>query len=144
MNFIFNKKILKDMQMIIFLYKKFDKYKDFSREDLYYHILPSVKLKQYKIHYDGDNVIGFTNWAFLDKDTEDHYLKTGEIKEWNSGETLWHIDTVCTKYLRKIMAWTKNYFTKTLGVDQPINWLRISKDKIYRVSKRKTKASWVQ
>ena len=28
MNFIFNKKILKDVQMIISLYKKFDKYKD--------------------------------------------------------------------------------------------------------------------
>ena len=42
------------------------------------------------------------------------------------------------------MAWTKNYFTKTLGVNQPINWLRISKNKIYRVSTRKTKASWVQ
>tara|TARA_R110000796_G_scaffold34825_1_gene89673 strand:+ start:175 stop:609 length:435 start_codon:yes stop_codon:yes gene_type:complete len=144
MNFIFNKKTLEDMQQIISLYKKFDKYKDFSREDLYYHILPSIKLKQYKLHYDKDVLIGFTNWAFLDKDNEDHYLKTGEIEEWNSGETLWHIDTVCTKNLRKIMAWTKNYFTKTLGVNQPINWLRISKDKIYRVSTRKTKASWVQ
>ena len=77
------------MQTIISLYKKFDKYKDFSREDLYYHILPSIKLKQYKIHYDGDNVIGFTNWALLDKDNEDYYLRKGEVKEWNSGETLW-------------------------------------------------------
>ena len=144
MNFISNKKILEDMQMIISLYKKFDKYKDFSREDLYYHILPSIKLKQYKIHYDGNVVIGFTNWAFLNKENENYYLKKGEIEEWNSGETLWHIDTVCIKDLRKIMAWTKNYFTKILGVNQPINWLRISKDKIYRVSKRNTKASWVQ
>ena len=132
------------MQQIISLYKKFDKYKDFSREDLYYHILPSIKLKQYKLHYDKDVLIGFTNWAFLDKDNEDHYLKTGEIEEWNSGETLWHIDMICIKDLRKIMAWTKNYFTKMLGVNQPVNWLRMSKDKIYRVSKRNTKASWVQ
>tara|TARA_A100001011_G_C13831016_1_gene642932 strand:- start:107 stop:541 length:435 start_codon:yes stop_codon:yes gene_type:complete len=144
MNFIFDKKILEDMQMIISLYKKFDKYKDFSREDLYYHILPSIKLKQYKLHYDKNVLIGFTNWAFLDKDNEDHYLKTGEIKKWDSGKTLWHVDTVCTKHLRKIMAWTKNYFTTTLGTNQPINWLRISKDKIYRVSQRRTKASWVQ
>ena len=63
MNFIFDKKILEDMQMIISLYKKFDKYKDFSREDLYYHILPSIKLKQYKLHYDKDVLIGFTNWS---------------------------------------------------------------------------------
>ena len=137
MNFIFNKKILKDMQMIISLYKKFDKYKDFSREDLYYHILPSIKLKQYKLHYDKDVLIGFTNWAFLDKDNEDHYLKTGEIEEWNSGETLWHIDTICIKDLRKIMAWTKQYFKKLLNVGESLNWVRVDKQgKIYRRSSK--------
>jgi hemolysin-activating ACP:hemolysin acyltransferase len=144
MNFISDKKTLQDMQTIISLYKKFDKYKDFSREDLYYHILPSIELKQYKIHYDGDNVIAFTNWAFLNKDNEDYFLKTGDIKEWNSGKSLWHIDTICVKNLRKVMAWTKNYFAKTLGLNQPINWLRVSNNNIYRVSQRRTKASWVQ
>ena len=79
MNFISDKKTLQDMQTIISLYKKFDKYKNFSREDLYYHILPSIELKQYKIHYDGDNVIAFTNWAFLNKPTEQHYVETGEV-----------------------------------------------------------------
>ena len=144
MNFISDKKTLQDMQTIISLYKKFDKYKNFSREDLYYHILPSIELKQYKIHYDGDNVIAFTNWAFLNKPTEQHYVETGEVKSWNNGKSLWHIDTICVKNLRKVMAWTKNYFATTLGINQPINWLRISKNKIYRVSQRRTKASWVQ
>jgi|TARA_R110000850_G_scaffold173475_1_gene299137 hemolysin-activating ACP:hemolysin acyltransferase len=137
MNFISNKKILEDMQMIISLYKKFDKYKDFSREDLYYHILPSIKLKQYKIHYDGNVVIGFTNWAFLNKENENHYLKTSEIREWNSGKSLWHIDTVCVKDLRKIMAWTKQYFKTLLNVGQSLNWVRVDKQgKIYRRSSK--------
>jgi hemolysin-activating ACP:hemolysin acyltransferase len=145
MNFIFNKKILKDMQMIISLYKKFDKYKDFSREDLYYHILPSVKLKQYKIHYDGDMVIGFTNWAFLNKDVEKKFINTGDLKDqdWNSGNELWHIDTICVKNLNKIMSWTKQYFTKKLGINKPINWLRISKNKVLRKQTRFTKESWI-
>ena len=52
------------MQTVISLYKKFDKYNEFDRQDIYYHILPSFKCKQYKIHKDGDMVIGFTNWAF--------------------------------------------------------------------------------
>jgi hemolysin-activating ACP:hemolysin acyltransferase len=67
MDFIFNKDILKDIQTVISLYKKFDKYNEFDRQDIYYHILPSFKCKQYKIHKDGDMVIGFTNWAFLSK-----------------------------------------------------------------------------
>jgi len=42
MTFIFNKSQLQDMQNIISLYKSFDKYKEFTREELYYHILPSI------------------------------------------------------------------------------------------------------
>ena len=116
MTFIFDKSKLQDMQHIISLYKKFDKYKDFSREDTYYHILPSIKLKQYKIHKDGDMVIGFTNWAFLNKDVEKKFINTGDLQDqdWNSGNQLWHIDTICVKNLNKIMSWTKQYFTKNI------------------------------
>ena len=145
MTFIFDKSKLQDMQHIISLYKKFDKYKDFSREDLYYHILPSVKLKQYKIHYDGDMVIGFTNWAFLNKDVEKKFINTGDLQDqdWNSGNELWHIDTICVKNLNKIMSWTKQYFTKKLGINKPINWLRISDNKVLRKQTRFTKESWI-
>ena len=42
------------------------------------------------------------------------------------------------------MSWTKQYFTKTLGINKPINWLRISDDnKIYRKQTRFTKESWL-
>ena len=145
MNFIFNKKTLEDMQTIISLYKKFDKYNKYTREDIYYHILPSFKLKQYKIHKDGDTVIGFTNWAFLSKEVEKDFKNTGvlEDQDWNSGNQLWHIDTICVKNLNKIMSWTKQYFTKTLGINKPINWLRVVDNKIIRSQTRFTKASWL-
>lgn len=136
MNFIFDKDVLQDMQTIISLYKKFDRYKDNTRESLYYHILPSIKLKQYKIHKDKDgNVIAFTNWAFLDKEAEEQFIKTASIDDdkWNSGNKAWHIDTVCVKDIKKVMAWTKNYFKKILKVGEGLNWLRVdNNDNIYR------------
>jgi hemolysin-activating ACP:hemolysin acyltransferase len=145
MDFIFNKDILKDIQTVISLYKKFDKYNEFDRQEIYYHILPSFKCKQYKIHKDGDMVIGFTNWAFLSKDAEKKFIQTGDLEDdsWNSGNELWHIDTICVKQLNKIMSWTKQYFTKTLGINKPINWLRVSNNTIYRKQTRFTKESWL-
>jgi hemolysin-activating ACP:hemolysin acyltransferase len=146
MDFIFDKDKLKDMHEVISLYKKFDRYKNSTNEDIYYHLLPSFKLNQYKIHRDENMIIAFTNWAFLNKDAENRLISTGLIKdnEWKSGNNLWHIDTVCAKNIRKVMAWTKQYFTKVLGLNQPINWLRISDDnKIYRRSTRFTKRSWL-
>jgi len=144
MNFIFNKNTLGDMQSAISLYKKFDKYNEYSREDIYYHLLPSFKLKQYKIHKDGDMIIGFTNWSFLSKDAEKKFTNTGfiEDKDWNSGNQLWHVDTICVKQLNKIMSWTKQYFTKKLGINKPINWLRVSDNKIIRKQTIFTKGSW--
>jgi len=136
MDFIFDKDVLQDMQTIISLYKKFDRYKDNTRESLYYHILPSIKLKQYKIHKDKDgNVIAFTNWAFLDKEAEEQFIKTASIEDdkWNSGNKAWHIDTVCVKDIKKVMAWTKNHFKKILKVGEGLNWLRVdNNDNIYR------------
>jgi hemolysin-activating ACP:hemolysin acyltransferase len=146
MNFIFDKDKLKDMHEVISLYKKFDKYKDLTREDLYYHLLPSFKLNQYKIHKDENIMIAFTNWAYLNNEVEKRFILTGLIEdnEWKSGNNLWHIDTVCVKNIKKVMAWTKQHFTKVLGLNQPINWLRISDDnKVYRKATRFTKRSWL-
>ena len=79
-------------------------------------------------------------------DAEKEFMKTADLKDqdWNSGNRLWHMDTICVKNLNKIMSWTKQYFTKTLGINKPINWLRISDDnKIYRKTTRFTKESWL-
>lgn len=145
MNFIFDKDKLKDMHDVISLYKKFDRYKDLTREDLYYHILPSFKLNQFKIHKDKNDMIAFTNWAYLNKETEDRFTRTGIIKQkdWKSGDRAWHIDTICIGDIKKVMAWTKKYFKEKLGVGKTISWLRISdKGSVYRETTRTIKENW--
>ena len=134
-----------DMQVVINFYKKFDRYKDNTDEEIYQHILPSFQLKQYKIHKDGENVIAFTNWAFLNKEAQNRYVKTAKLnqEDWNSGDRLWHIDTLCMGNILKVHRWTKEYFTKLLGVNKAINWLRVSSDnKIKRQTKILTKKIW--
>ena len=134
-----------DMQVVINFYKKFDRYKDNTDEEVYQHILPSFQLKQYKIHKDGENVIAFTNWAFLNKEAQNRYVKTAKLnqEDWNSGDRLWHIDTLCIGNILKVHRWTKEYFTKLLGVNKAINWLRVSSDnKIKRQTKILTKKIW--
>ena len=136
-----------DMQVVINFYKKFDRYKDNTDEEIYQHILPSFQLKQYKIHKDGENVIAFTNWAFLNKEAQNRYVKTAKLnqEDWNSGDRLWHIDTLCMGNILKVHRWTKEYFTKLLGVNKAINWLRVSSDnKIKRQTKILTKKIWDQ
>jgi hemolysin-activating ACP:hemolysin acyltransferase len=142
MDFIFDKKIIKDIYQVISLYKKFDRYKINTKENLYYHLLPSFKLNQYKIHKNGDEVIAFTNWAFLDKESSDYFVQTGFIDDnkWNSGNIVWHVDTVCVKDIKKVMRWTKQYFTNLLGLGKPVHWLRVDdNDNIYRRATRYTK-----
>jgi hemolysin-activating ACP:hemolysin acyltransferase len=138
MIFIFDKEKLKDMHDVISLYKTFDRYKDNTREELYYHILPSFKLNQYKIHKDKENnMYAFTNWAFLNDDVEKRFISTGilELEDWKSGSNVWHIDTICGKNMGKVMAWTKQYFKNILKVGQSLNWLRMDANKnIYRQS----------
>ena len=135
------------MQVIIGFYKKFDRYKENTNEDLYQHVLPSFQLKQYKIHKDGDNVIAFTNWAFLNKEAENRYVKTAELnpEDWNSGNQPWHIDTLCIGNILKVHRWTKKYFTDLLGANKTVSWLRVlANGKIKRQTKTLTKKIWDQ
>jgi hemolysin-activating ACP:hemolysin acyltransferase len=146
MKFIFNKEKLKDMHDVISLYLKFDRYKRYSRVQIYSHLLPCFILNQYKIHKDKDNnMIAFTNWAYLDKETEDRFTRTGIIKQkdWKSGDRTWHIDTLCIGDIKKVMAWTKKYFKEKLGVGKTISWLRVSdKGSVYRETTRTIKENW--
>jgi hemolysin-activating ACP:hemolysin acyltransferase len=128
-----------DLKTILSLYKRFDRYKRFTDKSLLLHILPSYQLKQYKIHKQGDEVIAFTNWAFLSNDAEKRFLLTTFLKpaDWKSGDNVWHMDTVCVKNIKKVMSWTKEYFKNILKVGQSLNWVRISDDgKIYRRSSK--------
>ena len=132
MTFIFDKSQLQDMHQIISLYKSFDKYKEFTREELYYHILPSIKLNQYKTIKENNKVVSFANWAFLDNISEKEYKKTGDVsnESWKSGSNPWVIDVVSQTNGGKITHWLRHFFKK-------VNWIRSDNNfKIYRTSKK--------
>lgn len=135
-------KMLDDLKTILSLYRQFDRYNKNTDKELLFHILPSYELKQYKIHKQGEEVIAFTNWAFLDKDAEKQFILTGKINpnDWKSGDNVWHIDFICVKNLKKVMSWIKQYYTNLLGMNKSVNWLRVSDNgKVYKVTKTLTK-----
>ena len=132
MTFIFNKSKLQEMQQIISLYKSFDKYNEYTREELYYHILPSVKLNQYKIIKENNKVVSFANWAYLDNNSEKEYKKTGDFsnESWKSGDNPWVIDVVSKINGAKIANWLRSFFKK-------FKWMRSDNNfKFYRISKK--------
>ncbi len=127
------------MKDIIKLFQTFDKYKDNSYQELYYHILPSINLNQYKTFKDEKGLYGFVNWAKLDNKDEDQYNQTGFLykSQWNSGKNIWLYDIVIIRKTKEVMRWVYNYFKGYLEVNQPINWLRLDKqNNIYRVSSK--------
>lgn len=131
------------MQDIIVLYRNYKEYNHLLEYDFKICLEPSLKLNQYKKHYKDNKLIGFTNWAYLSDEDSENFRKTGDIVNWNSGNNLWHIDTVCIEDLRKIISWTKNYFTKKFGVGKTINWIRTDQKKVTKYLKIKTKRSWL-
>ena len=132
------------MQDIISLYRNYPKYDDLHDLDLQHYIKPSIFLNQYKRHYYNDKLVGFTNWAYLSDDVSINFQKTATLKynEWNSGNNIWHIETICISNLKDIMSWTKNYFAKKFGSNTIINWLRTDNHKIYRKTQRVIKDNW--
>ena len=122
-------------QSIIELYKKFDKYKYLDEESIYYKILPSLRLNQYK----SDNKTFFYNWAYLNDKAQKEYIETGNIQpfNWRSGNNLWLYDIVILKDAKKVMRELIEKFKQELKVGECINWLRLdNEDYIYRVSKK--------
>ena len=124
---------------VISLYYNFDKYKKNTYHELYYHILPSINLNQYKIFKDDKGIFGFVNWAYLNEDVEKAYVTTSKIykNEWKSGVNLWLYDIVILRKSNEVMSWVYNYFKKLLKTNESISWLRLNKqDQVYRVAKK--------
>ena len=124
---------------IINLYYKFDKYKKNTYPELYYHILPSINLNQYKVFKDEQGIFGFVNWAYLSQKIEKSYIEKSIIykNEWKSGDYLWLYDIVILRKSKEVMSWVYNYFKKLLKPNESISWLRLDKnDKVYRVAKK--------
>ena len=58
------------MEDIINLFRKFKIYSSYTDYDLCNYLYPSIKLNQYKKHFNKNNLIGFTNWALLSEKAE--------------------------------------------------------------------------
>jgi hypothetical protein len=134
-----------DIKEIISFYRKFDRYKRYQDQELFFHILPSYQLKQYLLHKQGDEVVGFTNWAFLNNDAEKRFISTGilKISDWKSGDKLWHIDFICAKNFKDFMSKAKKNCRNLIGLNNPTYWIRVDdNNKIYRKIVRYVKESW--
>lgn len=130
---------LQELNDVISLYKKFDRYKNNTREELFYHLLPSFKVNQYKTIKEDNKVVAFANWALLNKAAEDEYIKTGDFADdqWQSGFRAWVVDVVSENNGSKMANWLRNFFKKFLIKGEKLRWMRSdNKFKIYRLGKR--------
>ena len=138
-----------DIIDIIRLYRTFPKYNFISDKEIAKGIIPSLDLNQYKLfrYPSTDVAYAFTNWAFLNKESEEKFLKTGILEnlDWDSGDICWHIETVNTaldkiKYIYDSTA-EELYKDKRIynNKDKYIYWLRMNKSgkEIQRVNKIK-------
>lgn len=133
------------MQDIINLFRKFNNYSGYSDYELSNYLSPSIKFNQYKKHYNKNNLIGFTNWALLSDKAENKILSSQPFndEDWNSGNNLWHIETVSITNLKKIISWTKNNLATKYGVNRLVKWIRVNNNKIRTIKKVYSKDSWL-
>jgi hemolysin-activating ACP:hemolysin acyltransferase len=128
---------------VINFYKTFNRYKNNTYEELYNHIIQSINYNQYKIFKD-NNIYGFTNWAFVNKEQENNFLNTGIIDNWRCGDIMLHIDFIASKNVDQIMDWLKNNSAKVLGLNKKIHWVRLdNNNKVRKIMKQTTKDSWL-
>jgi len=138
-----------DIIDIIRLYREFPKYNYLSDRDIAKAVIPSLSLNQYNIfRYPTTGVAyAFTNWAFLNTEAEQRFLKNGFLEnlDWESGDICWHIETVNTaldkiKFVYNSTA-DKLYTDKRIynNKDKYIYWLRMNKSGkgIQRINKIK-------
>tara|TARA_R110002153_G_scaffold135267_1_gene284767 strand:+ start:502 stop:909 length:408 start_codon:yes stop_codon:yes gene_type:complete len=121
-----------DITQVIKLYKHFDIYDKFTNLEIFYHVLQSINVNQYKIFKKNNEVIGFCSWAFLNKKEEKYMLETSYIREgkWNSGNRIWQMDIVAKEDAREIALETRKHITNLVGLDKTVNWKRSYKSEI--------------
>ena len=132
-----------DLEEAIRLYKDQQIWKHMTTKELADYIIPSIALDQYHLFkYDTTGVAyAFTNWAFLSDEAEKRFKSTGIVErfDWDSGNNLWHIDTINTHNgkIKEIYKWTAENFLKILPEDTKVNWIRLTKsgDGIKRINK---------
>tara|TARA_R110002074_G_scaffold231248_2_gene402833 strand:- start:230 stop:676 length:447 start_codon:yes stop_codon:yes gene_type:complete len=134
-----------DIIDIIRLYRTFTKYNFISDKEIAKAIIPSLDLNQYKLfrYPTTDVAYAFTNWAYLNKESEERFLRTGILEnlDWDSGDTCWHIETVNTapNKIKQIYQYTANRLAEDIGEDKYCHWIRMNKSgkEILRINKMK-------
>jgi len=134
-----------DIIDVIRLYREFPKYNYLSDKDIARAIIPSLSLNQFKIfRYPNTGVAyAFTNWAYLNKQVEQRFLKAGILEnlDWDSGDICWHIETINTAQdkIKEIYKYTAIRLAEDIGEDKYCNWIRIHKSGkgIKRINKMK-------
>ena len=133
-------KRLQDINETINIYHSFDKYSEYSREELFNYLINPFNLNQYKIFYKDGCASAFISWCFLDEEYEEHFKITGRVNNWKCGDRVWLVDLLSLGDSRKMVRWANQYFRKTLGKKKKVNYLRMdSNHNIYRISSSHTK-----
>jgi hemolysin-activating ACP:hemolysin acyltransferase len=109
-------------------YHSFNRYKENTREELFDYLSTPFSLKQYKYFYKENRMSGFISWAYLDELNEEHYMKTGKVNNWKSGNIVWLVDVLSMNDVKSIVEWGKKYFTDKIGKNKKVNYLRMDKD----------------
>lgn len=131
------------MRDIIQFYQRFDRFSKASYKELYDRLLQPWTLGQYKeFRNPGCDIWGFANWAWVDADTEQRFLETGKLDDWNCGNILLHIDLLAKRDVPHIMGWLRNSSHEKVGVGREIHWLRTDSKNIRTVVSRTVKESW--
>ena len=130
---------------IIFFYKSFNKYKDYTYAELYNFLNQSYQYKQFKIFKD-KKIYGFVNWAFVNKNVKNFYLQSGILKKWNCGNEIIHIDLLAKKNVKEIYLWSRRNLAKNLPINSNTSWLRLKNNKIRNVVTKKIRNNrlWVE
>ena len=137
----------KDIQEAIRLYKEQKIWKHMTTKELAEYLIPCIALNQYHVfRYETTGVAyAFTNWALMSDKVQEKFKDTGMIEkfDWDSGNNLWHMDTINTHKgnINKIYTWTCKNFLKSFSEDKEINWIRLNKSgsKVIRINKMKIK-----
>ena len=125
------------MQEVVELFRNFKRYDSMRDDELRLYLMPSMRLKQCMKINDGDELVGFANWAYLHDLVEKRFRETGKIKqtEWKSGRNAWLIEVVSIRKTRELTKKLYNYFKERTLVGDCVKWLRTDGE-IYRLGQK--------
>ena len=125
------------MQEVVELFRNFKRYDSMRDDELRLYLMPSMTLKQCMRINDGDELVGFANWAYLHDLVEKRFRETGKIKqtEWKSGRNAWLIEVVSIRKTKQLTQKLYNYFKERTPIGDCVKWLRTDGE-IYRLGQK--------